>query len=140
MLNSKDEIRSYWPPENADIDDETRIGGTTKTAYDLFIETTIKAVARRLKKWIGTEAYDDAIRETPVNPERAEAVKEAELQLIHIEFIEKLWRDKSAGAERDVQFPSGMRITLEAFSFEAYMEIIRTHVGNADRAVMEYIL
>ncbi len=134
MLNDIKHIKELWPGEALNIDDEEP--GKDGTAYDQFIKDTAGKIRRRLVKLVGAEAMADAEKSEPADQARKDCIKDAELELFHVLFIEKIWRDKSAGAERDIQLPSGMRITLEAFS--DYEKIIQTHVGNACRDVEDY--
>ncbi len=140
MLNSISDIKTLWPGDALNLDDVTVVQtDPDKTSYDLFLENEGDRIRRRLIKWVGADAYDDASSGDPSDTDRADALKEAEFELFHINIMEKLWRDKSAGVERDIQLPSGMRITLQAFSGDDYKNIISTHLAEAQRAVMEYI-
>ncbi|HRZ28890.1 MAG TPA: hypothetical protein P5295_18910, partial [Spirochaetota bacterium] len=103
MLNAPGTVKEYW---SADV------FGLDSAVFDSFLQRECDNAFRRLTRWVGRAAIDDAALETPGDPERAEAIKAAEIELIHIQMINQLWRDKCAGQERDIQFPSGMRITL----------------------------
>jgi len=139
MLNDLSVIKGYWPGDVLNNDD-LDIVREEKTAYDLFLEREVKTVTRRLKKWCGSEALVDAGLETPVDQDRADALKDSELELIHVSIMEQLWRDKCAGAERDIQLPSGMRITLQAFSGDDCRNIISAHLNKAESMVLDYLI
>lgn len=138
MLNDLEEIKRLWPGDVLNMDDE-EIVKDDKTAYDLYLEREGLKIKRRLVNWVGAAAYEDAALTTPSDPDRSDALKDAELELFHANIMEKLWRDKSAGAERDVQLPSGMRISLQVFSSDEYRAIIEAHVSNAGDMITEYI-
>ena len=57
---------------------------------DPFLDRHIKIAARELKKWVGDTAYNDAASETPTDTDRAEALKDAEAELVMFFALDKL--------------------------------------------------
>jgi len=139
MLNSSTDIKAMWQGDALNIDD-SKLDANSLTAYDRFLEKEAVKVGRRLKSWIGEAAYTDAALPSPADSDRAECIKESEMELMHVAVMEKLWRDKSAGVERDIQLPSGTRITLQAFNSDDHINIIKAHLANAERAVLDYLI
>jgi len=131
MLNSLETVREYW---SADV------FGLDSAVFDSFLQRECDNAFRRLARWVGRAAIDDAALETPADQDRADALRSAEIELIHIQMINQLWRDKCAGQERDIQFPSGMRITLQAFTAEDCTALISDHVSRAENMALEYLV
>lgn len=69
MLIDADEFR-----ERFDIDPDMA---------DKRVTPHIGAASRRLKKWVGTDAYADALLETPVDADRKEDLQSAEAHLAY---------------------------------------------------------
>lgn len=57
---------------------------------DPFLTKHINIAARELKKWVGDTAYNDAASETPTDTDRAEALKDAEAELVMFFALDKL--------------------------------------------------
>ncbi|MBN2435586.1 MAG: hypothetical protein JXK07_10015 [Spirochaetes bacterium] len=130
MINSMDDIRLYWTAELLDI---------LPADFEQYCARAARRARQRIIKCIGREAMQDAESESPENPERAEAVKDAEIEFMHVYVLEHLWRQKAAGAERDIQLPNGLRVTLQAVSGDDFKHLIQTHVANAETTLAEYI-
>jgi hypothetical protein len=139
MLNAITDIKDLWSGDALNIDDTVK-DENDKTAFDRYLEKEGKKIKRRLIAWVGQEAYNDALLGTPLDQSRKDSLQEAEEDLFHVTLIEKLWRDKSAGAEREVTFPSGMRIALQAFNTDEYEKIINAHTQSADQVLQDYKL
>ena len=57
---------------------------------DPFLNNMIRRGERKLRKWVGDEAYDDASSPTPSDPDRAADLKDAEAELVIFYAIPKL--------------------------------------------------
>ncbi|MEE9465583.1 MAG: hypothetical protein V3W14_08455 [Candidatus Neomarinimicrobiota bacterium] len=58
------------------------LGGLPGTMDDNVLSNFFGPAARRLKEWVGEAAYTDAELATPVDPDRAAALKDAEAYLV----------------------------------------------------------
>ena len=111
----------------------------SETEFEKFISNSVSKVEMRLTNLVGEYVVADAKNETPSYVFRANAVKHAEIEFIQIEVLMKLWELKSAGAERDVQFPDGSRIVLQAFGSDDYERFINAHIMSAERYLMDFM-
>ncbi len=139
MLNNPDSIRRIWPGASVDIDDEVK-NDDGKTAYDFFLEEKAKEVARRLKNWVGADAYLDAESENPTDTDRKESLLDAEMYLFNVCFIEKLFSDNASGLVKDTQIPSGMRTSFNILTEDGYEKAIEMWTSKAYRSVLDYII
>ncbi|TAL31582.1 MAG: hypothetical protein EPN93_17455 [Spirochaetes bacterium] len=139
MLNAIADIKAIWPGDALNIDDTVK-DGNDKTAFDRFIEKAGAAIDRRLKKWVGEAVFEDASSATPTDSDRADAIKEAEMELFHASMAEHMMRENIKGMEKDITLPSGMRISLSVFSREDYEKTILLFSDAAYCRLVEWIL
>lgn len=139
MLNTLADIKTIWQGDAIHIDDSVP-DENHKSAFDRFIEREGAAITRRLGKWVGAAAIADAAQSEPVDPDRAQALREAEMSLIHAAMITQMLRANSVGVETDVTLPSGFRLSLSVFTREDYEEAITMCVQDAYTAAVEWIL
>lgn len=130
MLTTIATIALHWPAAALNFDD---------TAYATFINHEDMYVKRRLINWVGQEAYNDAMLEIPADPTRAQALKDAEIQLFHISCLHKLWRDAGMGKVKTATLPSGMSVTLSTISESEFKTLIQHYLDEAYRMVEDYI-
>lgn len=130
MINSMDDIRLYWTAELLDI---------LPVDFEQYCARAARRARQRIITCIGRDAMQDAESGNPENQERAETIKDAEIEFMHVYILEHLWRQKAAGAERDIQLPNGMRVTLQAVSGDDFTQLIQTHMKNAETVLSEYI-
>ncbi len=57
------------------------LGGLPATVTDTILDTFFNPASARLKYWVGLEVYADAGLQTPVDADRAQALKDAEAYL-----------------------------------------------------------
>jgi len=130
MLNDIQTIQLYWPAAALNLSED---------AFTAFLNHEDMYIERRLKQWVGQEAYEDAKQANPANPLRANTLKEAELNLIHVSCLYKLWRDSGMGTEKSVSLPSGMRVDLSRLNESEYKILIQSYLDEAYRICEEYI-
>lgn len=135
MLNKIEDIKSLWIPEELDVNEDD----SGNSDYDKLINRFERNVKWRMIDLVGVDAYTDASHEMPDDQMRAEKLREAEKEFFEIQCLEFIWRQKASGAERDVQMPSGFRITLQAFGSDDYISMIKMHVKNAERFLGDYL-
>ncbi len=96
---------------------------------------------RRLKRWVGTEAYADAALVTPVDPDRAAALKDAEAFLVIAEGLPSwnraavgagIVKEKGIGVRRD----QGQIVLLTPEEINAE---VKRAVEQAERSAYPYI-
>lgn len=137
MVNNLNDIKSLFVPDMLGVSDDAPEG--EKSEYVKLLESWDVKIHLRLMTLIGATAYEDAGAETPTDELRSLAVKEAEKEFFQISALELLWRQKAEGAERDIQMPSGFRITLQAFGSEDYERLIGNYLSNVNRLLADFI-
>lgn len=138
MMLSVDDIKKQWPGAAFNIDDSEQ-NDEGKTAYDLYVESEINKVIRRMQKWLGVNVISDAISDTPENTERAFDINEAISSLINAQMIEYSMRIGAMGVEKEVALPSGTRVILALYSRDDFERAIKDFSDEAYRAVEEYL-
>ena len=136
MLNDLSRIKRFWKSENLNLSDSTSEGEVSD--YEYFMTDTLRQIKRRLIGWVGASAVADAESATPQNPDRAEALRDAEFYLLNIECINKLASDASSGNITDFETPSGMSIAFDPMSEESRSIAIDTFLSKAERSVEDY--
>lgn len=138
MLNDATRIKRFWSASVLNL--STAAAEEEISDYDFFIEDTVRQIRRRLIGWVGASAVADAESETPQDPDRAEALRDAELYLFNIECINKLASDASGGNVTDFKTPSGMEISLDVMSEESKSAALDYYLSKAERSVEDYRL
>lgn len=136
MLNDLSRIKRFWKSENLNLSDSASEGEVSD--YEYFMTDTLRQIKRRLIGWVGASAVADAESATPQNPDRAEALRDAEFYLLNIECINKLASDASSGNITDFETPSGMSIAFDPMSEESRSIAIDTFLSKAERSVEDY--
>ncbi len=136
MLNDLSRIKRFWKPENLNLSDSA--SGSEVSDYEYFMTDTSRQIKRRLIGWVGASAVADAESADPQNPDRAEALRDAEFYLLNIECINKLASDASSGNVTDFETPSGMSVAFDPMSEESRSIAIDTYLSKAERSVEDY--
>jgi hypothetical protein len=138
MISSLESIKQFWSGDSLDIDDAEK-DENGKTAFDRFLLSAADDVAKRLRRWVGKESFADAVLQAPADPDRKDAIAEAEINLLHAAILDHLMRIAASGVEKDISLPSGSRISLKDWAAEDYKAQIEDYTGRANRAVLEYL-
>lgn len=65
--------------------------------FEEFLDAAIKPASRRLKRWVGLDAYTDAALENPIDPIRSEDLAQAEKFLAAYELLTKHFARDASG-------------------------------------------
>ncbi len=139
MLTDIQDIRAAWPGDALGLDDAVK-DDTGKTAYERFVETEAARIERRLRGWVGADSYADAGSETPADPDRAAAIREAERSLVDAAMTGQMARVAVTGVEKDITLPSGTRLSIALYSREDYERTLQMFADAAYCAVAEYLV
>ncbi len=139
MLTDIQDIRAAWPGDALGLDDAVK-DDAGKTAYERVVETEAARIERRLRGWVGADSYTDAGSETPADPVRAAAIREAERSLVDAAMTGQMARVAVTGVEKDITLPSGTRLSIALYSREDYERTLQMFTDAAYCAVAEYLV
>lgn len=133
----KQEILDLYPAVVLDLDD-TEKDSNENTACDRFIELSKKEAARKLRRWVGSFAFDDALLETPEDEQRAQEIAFSFKQLVHAACLHRVMHVKQSGAIVETQSPGGSKVKFSDWSDESFRKEIAHFTHDAFMAVLEY--
>ena len=109
---------------------------------DARLSIFLGAAARRVREWVGDEAYADALAETPADPDRRETLRAAEGHLtMHFALLGLNTVLRPGGVVRQEQVEGGVAIQyldpaqldqLTARYLEAAEELARGYITGSD--------
>lgn len=131
MLNGVERITAVMPADAA--------GFESDEAFGVYLAEEAKAIRRRLIRWVGAEAYNDATLGAPTDPDRADAVKDAEYFLLLAALTLKINMDASSGAiASDFKTPSGLSVSMDISTTEGRMELVDYLTQKADSMIEDW--
>lgn len=124
MINTLEDIRDLWSPDDLGIDDTDDSSGVTR--FERFLVKNCDRAERRVRKLVPWSIADAA----------GEEVKAAEIEFLHVFILEHLWHMKASGFEREIRMPGGFQVSLQAFNSEEYERLTAAHISNAERELL----
>jgi hypothetical protein len=113
-----------------DADHVRNMGNLPDNVEAGFIDVHFPEAKRRLIRWVGQTAYDDACLVTPTDADRAQAIKDAEAHLvIHLGIVG--WSER-LGPQGNVQ--SGKDGDSGSFSLKAFSDVNARSQGHLEQA------
>jgi len=101
------------------------------------IAAFLPAARRRIKTWMGVDAYADAILATPTDADRAEAIAEAEAHLCVAEGL-PTWSRRIGSAGNLISGRDGDKNSWTRMSVPDVLAEVAAHLAAAERAVAAY--
>ena len=110
------------------------------TIADAKISVWLPRAERRMRTWVGDAAYDDALLAVPTDPDRAQAIKDAEAQLVVAMGIRSwatAWTTGGIAKQRDTG-TDGQQVIL--LTPDEINTLVRLGIQEAERTVAEYVI
>ena len=126
MLNSMEDMKVLWNPENLGMSDIPDASGVSE--YERFIKRICGKAGRRINKLIPSGSFNT----------ESEALLSAEIEFAQVFVLEHLWMLKAAGSEKQIEMPGGFKISLQEFTSEDYEHLMTAHIYNAERELSDY--
>jgi hypothetical protein len=121
MINSIDDIKTLWNPEDLGLSDEA--GDSGVSPYEAFLTKTCARADRRIAKIVSAEVMSSGCDE----------VKQAEIEFVNVFVLEHLWHMKASGSEKTIKMPGGFEVQLQEFKSDEYERLVSAHIYNAER-------